>query len=66
MREHSLFLELSQLQVSHTITALKEYAGRLLSDTESEDLGGAHEDLLIIQSVIDEIASKKRDVGSSE
>jgi hypothetical protein len=58
MTNKSISVELTQLQASHTIVALKEYSSKLLSDAEKEPVGGEHEDYLIIQSVIKEIASK--------
>lgn len=58
MNNKSISVELSQLQASHTIVALKEYSKKLLSDAEEEPVGGEHEDYLIIQSVIKEITLK--------
>jgi hypothetical protein len=58
MENESINFELTPLQASHAILALKEYATKLLPDAENEPVGGEHEDYLIIQSVIKAISSK--------
>jgi len=58
MNNESISVELSPLQASHAIVALKEYLTKLLTNAENEPVGGEHEDYLIIQSVIKAISSK--------
>ncbi len=60
MNQDSIVIELSPLQVSHTILALKEYAKQLLKDSEDNPEGGEHEDYLILQSVIKTLSNKKQ------
>ena len=57
-------ISLTSLQISHTIVALKEYADGLLRSAESDPQGGEHEDYLIAQSVIKELAEAKGRIES--
>lgn len=60
MTVESISIELSRLQASHAIVALKEYSTKLLTDAENEPVGGEHEDYLIIQSIIKAISSEMK------
>lgn len=52
-------IQLTQLQISHAIVALQDHMKNLLILAENNPEGGEHEDYLIAQSVLKQLASAK-------
>jgi len=56
-------LNLTNLQLSHTIVAIQEHMENLLKKAEEDPEGGKHEDYLIAQSILAALKSAKRKIG---
>lgn len=54
-------VQLTDLQLSHTIAALQRDLERLLALDDDQIVGGEHEDCLILQSVLAALKQVKRD-----
>lgn len=52
-------IQLTQLQISHTIIAIQDHMKALLASAESDPQGGEHEDYLIAQSILKTLAAAK-------
>lgn len=52
-------VSLTQLQISHTIVAIQDYMKALLEAAENDPQGGEHEDYLIAQSILKQLALAK-------
>ncbi len=52
-------IPLTQLQISHTIIAIQDYMKALLEAAEHDPQGGEHEDYLVAQSILKQLALAK-------